>query len=229
MDEASKNWDQYASIGDLFTRTLKPGTRPIAHTPLIHPCDSQITENGPIEKDRLIQTKGKYYHLGALLEDAKIATFFYSGSFITYYLCPTDYHRVHSPVTGEIESIVYIPGSLWPVNQVSVRHINNLFSVNERVIVNIESKEVGKVSVVFVGATNVGKITLSFDPSLVSNQLIRNRKAQKVIYSAKPKVIKGEELGVFHMGSTIILLLQKKINIMDFQKVKMGDPFKIEG
>ncbi|MNL41466.1 Phosphatidylserine decarboxylase proenzyme [compost metagenome] len=124
---------------------------------------------------------------------------------MTYYLCPTDYHRVHSPVDGEITDVRYMPGELWPVNEWSTTNVPDLFSVNERVLVEIQT-DLGPVGVVFVGATNVGHIVLSFDDKIKGNQKMGPHIFQHKTYSPEIPTHKGSELGMFRMGSTVVML-----------------------
>ena len=205
IDISEAKQDSYPSIGDLFVRQLKPGLRPISHASYVHPADSEIVTAHPIESDHLVQTKGKTYSLKEFIKgsDEELSVLRY-GWALTYYLCPTDYHRVHSPVEGEIESCRYIPGRLWPVNPWSVENISQLFSVNERVVISVMTAR-GPVTIVMVGATNVGRITLSFEPKIVTNRE-HFRQPHRIDYIHPQPIRKGEELGVFHMGSTVVVL-----------------------
>jgi phosphatidylserine decarboxylase len=203
VSEAELELEQYSSIGEFFTRRLKTGLRPIANQAIVHPADSVITQIEPIKNGQMIQAKGKTYTVGELTQNPLLLSQLEDGFFITYYLCPTDYHRVHSPVSGEIKSVSHIPGSLWPVNSWSTEHIDKLFCKNERVVVEIQTS-FGDMFVVFVGATNVGKISMSFDSEIITNQNLK-RKYLKKQYS-QVQIKKGDELGVFHMGSTVVLL-----------------------
>lgn len=206
---AEKNLNEYKSIGDFFTRKLKKGIRPLAESPLLHPADSVIAQIGVIHNGQLIQAKGRAYRVSELLKDFKAEVHYNEGLFVTYYLCPTDYHRVHSPVDGVIKRFRYVPGDLWPVNQISVDAIENLFPKNERVILDIHSR-LGDLSLVFVGATNVGKISLRFEPDFYSNQC-KNVKFLEKEYPSPIEIKKGEELGTFHMGSTVVMVYPKVI------------------
>jgi phosphatidylserine decarboxylase len=204
LQEAELPVGEYPSLGDFFVRKLKPGLRPVAGATVVHPADSQISQNGPITAGKLIQAKGREYFVRELLANSEAQIKYENGYFITYYLCPTDYHRVHSPVDGMIQRVTHIPGELWPVNKWSVENIHDLFSVNERIVVELAT-EVGPVAVIFVGATNVGKIELSFDPSFVGNQMTLS-KNRVVEYRTPIEIKKGEELGLFRMGSTIVMV-----------------------
>jgi phosphatidylserine decarboxylase len=157
LDEAEHPLDYYRSIGELFTRALKPGTRPI-HQGAVHPADGRIATWGAVEQHTLLQAKGKTYTLQSLLQDTTAGERFEEGYFVTYYLCPADYHRVHCPVSGYVMCSMHIPGNLWPVNAWGVRSVENLFAVNERVVIDIQCGQ-AHVCVVMIGATNVGKMT----------------------------------------------------------------------
>lgn len=206
LEEAEKDISQYKNIQQLFTRRLKPGIRPIQGR-IVHPCDSEITANGNIESGSLIQAKGKAYQLKDLLQNHSEAKKFINGCFATYYLCPTDYHRVHSPFTGRIRKIDYIPGNLWPVNRWSVNSIDSLFSVNERLNFYIENEEFSAV-LVMVGATNVGKITSPYLKNFASNQFGPARNFDNI----NQNIEVGQELGCFEMGSTVVMIYNDKIS-----------------
>ncbi len=226
MDEAEKPIEEYKGINDLFTRKLKAGIRPVADADLVHPADSEITVAQKIESLQFVQAKGKKYSIkGILGEDFQSLEGFEGGDHLTYYLCPTDYHRVHSPVDGEILGYSYKPGRLWPVNPWSVEHISQLFAVNERVTVWIRSAK-GVIAATLVGATNVGKMTLSFEKDFVTNNK-HFRKAETKIYKKPIPIKKGGELGIFNMGSTVLLFLPKgyvgELNIQLPKKVKYGE------
>jgi phosphatidylserine decarboxylase len=202
-DEAEKPIGSYLSIGDFFTRKLKEGCRPIGSSEYVHPADSKMTARGVIIGKQLVQAKGSTYSLGAFLRDP-LEDRWQKGYFITYYLCPTDYHRVHSPVDGIIKEVRYVPGNLWPVNAWSITNVRELFVKNERVVIEIETSK-GPVAVVLVGATNVGSIRLAFEPSLRTNHDHR-REERKIVYVEPVKIRRGEELGMFCMGSTVIVV-----------------------
>lgn len=230
MSEATYALESYETIGQLFVRQLKTGKRPIGKG-FVHPCDALLTQGGAILHDQLIQAKGKSYSLKKLLADHPQWEKFSGGHYLTYYLCPTDYHRVHSPVTGKIISCTHVPGRLWPVNPWSVENITDLFAVNERTITLIESTE-GCIAYIMVGATNVGKMTMSFDSEIVTNQSHFSKLRTKKYQPALP-IDKGAELGVFNMGSTVIVLTTPKYFKGLWpsgyqQKVKMGESLKLK-
>ena len=222
LDEAEYPLDHYQSIGDLFTRALKPGLRPI-HSGAVHAADGRIAEWGVIRQHTLLQAKGKTYTLPDLLQDPGAAEPFEGGYFVTYYLCPTDYHRVHCPVSGSIVSSTHIPGRLWPVNAWGVRSVNNLFAVNERVMIDIQCEQT-RVCVIMIGATNVGKMTMAFDRELVTNR--GGQGIQRKSYGVGIAVTKGDELGTFNMGSSVVVLYPP--DLIDIQAdprgpVRMGE------
>jgi phosphatidylserine decarboxylase len=207
LNEAEHPVEHYKSIGELFTRRLKPGLRPIGEG-IVHPADAVITEAGQIQNQTLIQAKGKTYTVTELLRGTHFSADFEAGQFMTYYLCPTDYHRVHSPVDGEVVWSCHVPGELWPVNDWSVNAIHGLFATNERVITIIQAKGF-KVAVVMVAATNVGNMTMAFDSEICTHTRKSERKPRDHAYAPPVKVKRGDELGVFNMGSTVVMLVQK--------------------
>ncbi|MFN7133384.1 MAG: archaetidylserine decarboxylase, partial [Myxococcales bacterium] len=196
---------QFPTFGDFFTRRLRPGARPIApgDDVVVSPTDGLVAAVGTSVEGRLVQVKGREYSVAALLDDPDESKRFEGGAYCTIYLAPRDYHRIHSPVAGEVEKLAYIPGELWPVNPPAVRSVPNLFAVNERLISYVASP-VGRVAVVKVGATCVGRIRATYDDVVTNSGGSRLKKE----YEQKPKVEKGGELGVFEMGSTVILLFE---------------------
>jgi phosphatidylserine decarboxylase len=222
LDEAEKDFEDYSSINALFTRKLKPGLRPISGD-LVHPCDSKVAEAGEVEEGLLIQVKDWRYSLSQLVGNPKLAEDLNGGQFTTYYLCPTDYHRVHSPVDGNLQAVRHIPGTLWPVNPASVSGIKSLFLKNERMVFEIETV-FGVMALVMVGATNVGKITTSVGVDWVSN-LASQKGVRSETIESEPAIKAGQELGIFHMGSTVICVWPKSAGVHDLPKgqpVKMG-------
>lgn len=212
LAEAEKPYWMYPSLGEFFVRKLKHNMRPLSNAWAVQPADSKVTEAGEIAEGTLIQAKGITYPLTQFIEDPDAMLKYDKGLFMTFYLCPTDYHRVHSPANGFIKNIIYIPGDLWPVNAWSTKNIPKLFRKNERVYVEIAT-EFGPMGVVFVGATNVGSIEIPKVPEIKTN---RNLKPKRIQLQMPLEIQKGEELGLFRMGSTVILLvgpeLRQKLN-----------------
>jgi len=205
VDEAELPLEAYPTFGDFFTRKLKPGLRPIfeGDDVPVSPVDAAVSHAGIAQQGRLIQAKGRDYSLASLLGDPEEGRRFSGGAYVTLYLSPRDYHRFHAPLPGKVLGWRYVPGHLWPVNRPSVRGVPELFAVNERVIIALDMP-VGRVAMVAVGATCVGRIRLSFD-DLVTNT---GRPPSRVRYDLPRPVRKGEELGMFEMGSTIILVFE---------------------
>jgi phosphatidylserine decarboxylase len=220
--EAERAPGTYRSFDDFFTRRLRAGLRPI-RADLIHPVDGRLTENGTVTSGQLVQAKGWTYSLGEFLGDEKLAAQYAGGSFVTYYLCPADYHRVHAPFSGELLSSRHIPGLLWPVNEWSVNSIERLFNLNERVVLNFMSPR-GRWSLVMVGATNVGHMTMTIDPSIVTNQWRWSEPTSR-LYSPPLTVKVGDELGMFHLGSTVICIYEWTVPSQSPQAVLLGQSF----
>jgi phosphatidylserine decarboxylase len=210
LAEAEFPLEHYRTIGDLFTRRLKPDARPVGSTDVVHPADAVVTEAGLIDNLTLIQAKGKNYTVRELLGGWSDVADFEGGSFATYYLCPTDYHRVHSPVEGKIVWSCHVPGELWPVNAWSVQSVPKLFAVNERIVVVIQTPH-GRVALVMVAATNVGNMTMSFDDDISTQIRKADRKPRERSYTPPIKIHKGDEVGVFNMGSTVIMIYEKSV------------------
>jgi len=205
VDEAELPLEAYETFGDFFVRRLRPGVRPIApgDDVVVSPVDGTVSQAGVTTGGRIIQAKGRDYSLAALLADEEEARRFSGGAWTTIYLSPRDYHRIHAPLGGQILGWSYVPGNLWPVNRPSVRGVPELFAINERAIVWMQTP-VGRVAVVAVGATIVGRIRLSFD-ELATNQ---GEPAKRVRYEAPRTVAKGDEIARFEMGSTVILCFE---------------------
>ncbi len=223
MSEAEKPMADYPSLLALFTRRLKAGVRPITEDPktLISPVDGAIGAHGKIEAGRLLQAKGLDYGVAAFLGDEEEARKYEGGSFITLYLSPKDYHRIHTPRAGKVVRTIYEPGTLWPVNRAAVRSIPSLFAVNERVTSFMETDK-GPIAVAMVGATNVGSIALAYD-SLVSNRGGPRRDMRHE--SPEIELRRGDDLGVFQLGSTVILLIAD--NDFQLDPLEVGQPIRL--
>lgn len=214
MDESEYPLEHYANIGELFIRHLKPGMRPIADAEIVSPVDGVLSQTATFdEKQELIQAKGKTYTLKDLLRDDEMAKRFEGGAFATIYLAPFNYHRIHSPVKGQVLDASYCPGTLWPVNVGSVERVEGLFCINERLTSHIRLEDGSEILVVKVGATNVGRIGVAYTDELLVNagKLPRDQKRFDWMPKAPIAVEKGGELGRFEMGSTVILVVDKKI------------------
>ena len=217
LSEAERPLAGYSSINDLFVRRLKPGVRPIApaEDSVVAPVDGVLGQLGPVRAGRAVQAKGRDYELATLLCDPVLAARFRDGVFITLYLAPRHYHRIHSPTAGAVVRARHVPGGLLPVNEAAVWHVPDLFPRNERLIAYLQGP-LGLLAVVAVGAYNVGRISAVFDerwraPAWASNR--RGSAAEERNYDPPPGFAKGEELMAFHLGSTVILLLEPGIRL----------------
>lgn len=215
--------DRFETFNAFFTRELKPGLRPIDkdEDSIVSPVDGTVAEFGIIEDGLLLQSKGVYYSAYDLV-GKKHAKLFKDGYFITIYLSPSDYHRIHTPVAGKVNEFSYFSGNLWPVNELGVRNVGGLFSLNERIVTSLVG-DCGTVGLVKVGATVVGKIKLDYS-DLSSNS---GEKTQLHLPVFPPKSYeKGAEIGRFQLGSTVILLFEKDRfkpeDLFHGQKVQMG-------
>ena len=206
LDEAADSVDSYPTFNAFFTRRLREGARPVADGPglVVSPSDSRLSGIGPLPPDQTLeQIKGHRYTIGALLGSAEDAAAFRTGVQATLYLGPGMYHRVHSPVDGEIRAWRYVPGRLFPVNPPAVRSIPGLFTRNERVALFLESPSFGPVALVLVGAANVGRITLAFADLVTNTGAAPARVRPQSPIPVRP----GQELATFNLGSTVVLLV----------------------
>lgn len=207
LAEAERQVGDYATLNAFFTRRLKPGARPIHSDPsqLVSPVDGRVSAWGRCDQDRLLQIKGIEYTLFGLLRDGPMARRFEDGLYATFYLSPQDYHRVHSPLDLEVTGLGYMPGTLLPVNQPSVRWIERLYTQNERLMIYAQSAA-GVLSLVMVGAHCVGSISLAF------HDFVTNRPGigpERINFARPVRVEKGAELGMFEMGSTVVMLFER--------------------
>ena len=221
--EAELPVDRYESVLDFFTRRLKPGARSVDSDPgaLVSAVDGRLLAEGPVGDGRLVQSKDRRYPLAALLEDDPLAARMGGGAYVTVYLSPRDYHRIHAPANGRIRSARVIPGTLWPVNDLGTRFKRELFVTNRRVVVELDSDRFGRVLVVMVGATNVGAIRTTFDPELTRDFAAARRRD----YDPAPTVERGDEIGVFELGSTVIVVTEAPVRLIDRRPgdgVRMG-------
>ena len=210
MSEAERTVpEQYASFNDFFTRALRAGARPIdaAAAALVSPVDGRVSQAGPIEEGHLLQAKGHSYSAEALLGSAARAEPFHGGRFATIYLAPFNYHRIHMPVAGTLREAVHVPGALFSVNQVTAENVPGLFARNERVVCVFDTAH-GPLAMVLVGALFVGSVSVVWQPGEVTPASPRPQYPTPLaLPSPLPALTKGEEMGRFNMGSTVILLL----------------------
>lgn len=202
FSEIQKPLRSFESLQDFFIRELKPGLRPIDSAEIVSPCDGVFGQCGQIQNGQLLQIKGQTYSLSRLLGEEALE--FQSGYYATIYLAPKDYHRFHMPLEARVTKARYIPGYLWPVNAWAVQNINPLFCVNERIICWLGEEAI----LVAVGATMVGKVKVAFDPELTTN--IRGSSVIEKHYQTRV-FQKGEELGYFEFGSTVVLITKAQL------------------
>jgi phosphatidylserine decarboxylase len=212
LGEARDDVSDFASLQEFFTRALVPGARPIQgdERVLVSPCDGAWGEAGRIEAGTLLQVKGRRYRVAELLGDARLAEAYDGGCYATFYLSPRDYHRFHTPASGRITRIDYLPGALWPVNTVGLHGVDRLFARNERICALLEPDALPEdarapgIALVAVGATMVGSVRLCF-AELRTN--VPGRPAERREFGQRaPHFARGQEWGHFEFGSTIVML-----------------------
>jgi len=197
----------YATFNDFFTRPLKPGARPLAQSAFLCPVDGAISQFGVIAGDQIFQAKGHHYSTTALLGgDAELAARFEDGSFATLYLSPKDYHRIHMPCDGRLLRMIHVPGDLFSVNPVTARGVPGLFARNERVVCQFDSAH-GPFVLALVGATIVGSMATVWHG--VVNPPRPGRRREWRYEDRQPELHRGEEMGRFQLGSTVVLLFPK--------------------
>lgn len=201
----------YACYNDFFTRKLKPSCRPIAsqETAIVSPADGCIAQLGSIQETAILQAKQHEFCLHALLGGQQgLTDIFTNGEFATIYLAPKDYHRVHMPLAGTLRQMLYIPGKLYSVGTFAADNIPGLFAKNERVVSIFETPH-GPMAVILVGAMIVGSIETVWAGTITPphSQMLK-------LYEYPPKKVvlnKGDELGRFKLGSTVIVLFPKGV------------------
>ena len=214
--EAAEPLESFPSLNRFFTRELKPGARTWPADPriLASPVDGATGQVGRVTGGRLIQAKGRTYSLRDLLDEDGQWERFEGGAFVTLYLSPRDYHRIHAPTDGAIARARHVPGALMPVNVGAVMHVPDLFARNERLLCYLDGP-LGRVAVVAVGAYNVGRISAAFDrewnaapgaDGWVTNR--RGTSAETKTYAPPVQVRQGDHIMTFHLGSTVVLVFE---------------------
>lgn len=198
----------YACFNDFFIRELKPGVRPLAVADIVSPADGVISETGTINESRIMQAKNRDYRLDELLgKNSTHVDEFRQGHFTTIYLSPKDYHRVHAPMDCRLLEMTYLPGQLFSVQPSTTRTIPRLFARNERLAMFFDT-EIGRMAMVMVGATIVGSINTRWE-----GDLKRSRRSIHFDYrhltNSPHQFKKGDEIGHFKLGSTVILLFSQ--------------------
>ena len=206
-EAANPDITAYQSFNEFFVRPLKAGARPLADARFICPVDGAISQFGAIERDQIFQAKGHTFSTTALVGgDAKLAAEFGNGQFANLYLSPKDYHRIHMPCAGRLRRMIYVPGALFSVNPVTARGVPGLFARNERVVCVFDGEH-GPFVMVLVGATIVGSMATVWHgminpprPGVLREWTYPEREI---------RLAKGEEMGRFMLGSTVVMLFQK--------------------
>ena len=232
MQEASKQKpDDYKTFCEFFTRKLKPDIHKInkSKNAIVSSCDGKILEYGKIKDNKFLQVKGKTISINEIMfYDKKIQNQYIDGSFVTIYLSPKDYHRVHMPFDGKLERTIHIPGRLFSVATHAVKQIKNLYCKNERLVCNFKNLD-SKFAVIFVAAINVSSIETSWrgeiSPPYPKKTITTDYMKKKVILS------KGDEVGMFKSGSTVILLFDRKYKLAESLKknklIRVGEKIGI--
>lgn len=206
-DAVEPNPLAYPTFNAFFTRALRAGTRPVDSDPsaIACPVDGTVSECGPIDSDRLLQAKGHHYTLADLLA-TDTARAFAGGTFATIYLAPYNYHRIHMPLDGTLTACRYVPGKLFSVNATTAANVPRVFARNERIVCEFESSP-SPYALVLVGALNVGSM------ETVWHGEVTPRRPRRVTLLPIPaqgaRRAKGEEMGRFNMGSTVVLVWPK--------------------
>ena len=204
----------WGSFNEFFTRPLRAGSRAVDPDPaaIVSPADGVVEDCGPIDARSTFLVKGKPYDVGELLGDPRDAARFEGGRFAIVDLSPRDYHRVHAAVDGPVRVVRHVGGTLFPVNKIGLEHITGLFAKNERVAVLQESPRHGEIATILVGAIVVGGVTLAFDAAVRTNDG-PPRGTVRYIEGREPVLERGEELGAFRLGSTVIVLTTRKAGV----------------
>lgn len=207
-EAANPDIASYASFNEFFTRPLKDGARPLADADFVCPVDGAISQFGAIDEHEILQAKGHKFTTTQLVGgDAALAGQFEHGSFANLYLSPKDYHRIHMPCNGRLTRMIYVPGALFSVNPTTARGVPGLFARNERVVCVFESEQHGPFVMVLVGATIVGSMATVWHGVVNPPRL---SKVTEWTYDGQQVVLnKGEEMGRFLLGSTVVMLFKK--------------------
>lgn len=231
MAEAEVNEpEKYSSFNEFFTRRLKADARPIDNntSTIISPVDGYLSEFGDITGNSLIQAKGMAYTLDRLLSgNTGLVKQFQNGRFATLYLSPKNYHRIHMPCKGQLQQMIYIPGRLFAVNSHTTRVVDHLFGRNERAVI-IYATDLGPLAMIMVGAIFVGNMETVWSGE-INNPYPKQIQTDHYASLARPIALdKGEEMGRFNMGSTVILLFEKNAlewdaTLVRGQEIRMGE------
>lgn len=218
--------DGYPSFNAFFTRTLKAGARPLDPEPdaVTSPADGRVQQSGELLGGQLIQAKGVTYSAAELLGDAEAARAYEQGWFLTVYLAPHNYHRVHAPLAGTLRQMIYVPGNRFSVNEATLSIIPALFARNERLVCLFDGNP-GPFALVLVGALNVASISTTWAGEVLPRE---PRQFRRWHYPGRAgfSVARGDEIGQFNLGSTVILLLPRDA-VVPTPELLPGQPIRV--
>jgi phosphatidylserine decarboxylase len=236
LSESDAPLDSYETFNSFFVRRLLPGARTLPADPRViaSPVDGILGQFGTIRDGTLIQAKGRLYSATGILGDADDAVPFDGGTFVTFYLSPHHYHRIHAPCDGSVVMARHIPGALMPVNDAARQLVFDLFPRNERLVCFLEGPQ-GRFALIAIGAYNVGRISATFDAGWgapetrgwVTNRKLRDPETRR--YPNPRAVTRGSELMAFHVGSAVVLLSEKgRVTLRDELRpgveIRLGQP-----
>ncbi|HEY2463912.1 MAG TPA: archaetidylserine decarboxylase [Steroidobacteraceae bacterium] len=225
LDLSEAKSTRFKSLHDCFTRELKPGARPLDMNPahLVSPCDGLVGECGTIEKGMVLQAKGFLYSLRELLADPQLAQYYEGGRYATLRLTSSMYHRFHAPADCRVEQVNYISGDAWNVNPIALKRVERLYCRNERAVLRCRLASGALLTLVPVAAILVASIRLRF-----LDVLLHLRYRGPNVIPCDAALQRGEEMGWFEHGSTIIVLAPLGLRLAEgiFQgaRVHMGQP-----
>jgi len=224
LSEAARGIGEFASFNDFFTRELKPGARPLADAAqcILSPADGAISQLGAITGGRILQAKGRDYSVAEILGGDADAARFEGGRFMTIYLSPRDYHRVHMPAAGSLKASAYLPGDLFSVNQETSEGVERLFARNERLACLFDGPD-GRFASIMVGAMIVAGIDTVWPNTFRTHA----RSVVREDFSAAARdFAAGDEMGRFYLGSTVVLLFEPD-RVEWLESLKAGDPLRM--
>lgn len=207
LSEAARGIGEFTSFNDFFTRELKPGARPLANTAqfIVSPADGAVSQLGPVTGGRIIQAKGRDYSVAEILGCSPIeAARFDGGSFMTIYLSPKDYHRVHMPAAGTLTQTTYIPGDLFSVNTATAGGVDRLFARNERLSCRFDGPD-GHFASIMVGAMIVAGIDTVWPNAF---RVHADAPVHEDFAGQQRSFAAGDEMGRFYLGSTVVMLFE---------------------
>jgi phosphatidylserine decarboxylase len=216
---------EFRSLRDVFVRELREGVRPISPDPLVavSPCDAEIGAFGDVRDGHVFQAKGFPYSLLDLIGDSSIARRYRRGRFVTLRLKANMYHRFHAPLDARIRQVLYISGDTWNVNPIALQRVERLFCRNERAVLELEPEDGGSLTLVPIAAILVASIRLHCVPEPLT---LRSRGVNE--FACGTQITRGEELGWFESGSTIVVLASDDFepceHLVEGATIRMGEP-----